>query len=79
MRGNEWQIGLFGTFDVENFGDLLFPLVAEAELSKRLGPVKLHPFSYRLALRSHLRDGAAAEDQQPGWNAHRRRLHNPIR
>jgi len=46
MRGSEWQIGLFGTFDVENYGDLLFPLVAEAELSKRLGPVKLHPFSY---------------------------------
>jgi len=46
MRGCEWQIGLFGTFDVENYGDLLFPLVAEAELSRRLGPVKLHRFSY---------------------------------
>jgi lipopolysaccharide transport system ATP-binding protein len=46
MSVREWQIGLFGTFDVQNYGDLLFPLVAEAELSKRLGPVKLHRFSY---------------------------------
>ena len=46
MSGREWQIGLFGTFDVENYGDLLFPLVAEAELSRRLGRVKLHRFSY---------------------------------
>lgn len=46
MEDREWQIGLLGTFDVENYGDLLFPLVAEAELSERLGPVKLHRFSY---------------------------------
>jgi lipopolysaccharide transport system ATP-binding protein len=42
----EWQIGICGTFDVENFGDLLFPIIAETELSKRLGAVKLHRFSY---------------------------------
>jgi hypothetical protein len=46
MRNREWQIGLFGTFDVENYGDLLFPLIAEAELTKRLGAVRLHRFSY---------------------------------
>ncbi len=46
MRDHEWHIGLCGTFDVQNFGDLLFPLVAEAELSERLGDVKLRPFSY---------------------------------
>lgn len=40
------QIGLVGTFDVENYGDLLFPLIAEAELVERLGTVKVHPFSY---------------------------------
>ena len=40
------QIGMFGTFDVENYGDLLFPLIAEAELSQRLGPTRLHRFSY---------------------------------
>lgn len=46
MSDREWQIGLSGTFDVQNYGDLLFPLVAEAELTERLGDVKLRPFSY---------------------------------
>src|SRR4051794_35856228 len=46
MKDREWQIGLFGTFDVENYGDLLFPLIAEAELTERLGAVNLHRFSY---------------------------------
>ena len=46
MRDRAWQIGLVGTFDVENYGDLLFPLIAEAELAERLGSVALHRFSY---------------------------------
>jgi len=46
MTGCTWHIGIFGTFDVENYGDLLFPILAEAELSKRLGAVQLHRFSY---------------------------------
>jgi lipopolysaccharide transport system ATP-binding protein len=46
MRDHVWQIGLFGTFDVENYGDLLFPLIAEAELAERLGTVNLRRFSY---------------------------------
>jgi lipopolysaccharide transport system ATP-binding protein len=46
MREREWQIGITGTFDVENYGDLLFPLIAEAELRERLGRVRMHPFSY---------------------------------
>jgi len=41
-----WQVAIFGTFDVENYGDLLFPVIAEAELTRRLGTVKLHRFSY---------------------------------
>lgn len=40
------QIGIVGTFDVQNYGDLLFPLLAEAELGKRLGPIRMHRFSY---------------------------------
>ena len=40
------EIGIAGTFDVQNLGDLLFPIVAEAELSRRLGPINLHRFSY---------------------------------
>ena len=46
MRERVWQVASFGTFDVENYGDMLFPLIAEAELAKRLGSVKLHRFSY---------------------------------
>jgi len=46
MSERDWQIGLVGTFDVENYGDVLFPLIAEAELAERLGSVKLHCFSY---------------------------------
>ncbi len=48
MRDREWHIGLSGTFDVQNYGDLLFPLVAETELTERLGDVKLRPFSYHM-------------------------------
>jgi hypothetical protein len=46
MTAAERQIGICGTFDVENYGDLLFPLIVEAELSRRLGRVRLHRFSY---------------------------------
>jgi lipopolysaccharide transport system ATP-binding protein len=42
----EWQLGISGTFDVSNYGDLLFPLIAEAELGDRMGRVRLHRFSY---------------------------------
>jgi Polysaccharide pyruvyl transferase/2OG-Fe(II) oxygenase superfamily len=41
-----WEIGICGTFDVSNYGDLLFPLIAESELRLRLGDVTLRRFSY---------------------------------
>jgi homopolymeric O-antigen transport system ATP-binding protein len=40
------RIAVCGTFDVENFGDLLFPIVAQRELVARLGDVDLVPYSY---------------------------------
>jgi hypothetical protein len=46
MADRKWEIGICGTFDVANYGDLLFPLIAEAELTKRIGAVTLHRFSY---------------------------------
>ena len=46
MNNHIFNIGIFGTFDVENYGDLLFPLIAQAELSKRLGSVNVQAFSY---------------------------------
>ena len=45
-RTREWRLAISGTFDVENYGDLLFPLLAEVELSERLGPLSLRAFSY---------------------------------
>jgi lipopolysaccharide transport system ATP-binding protein len=48
------EIGIAGTFDVQNLGDLLFPIIAEAELRHRLGPLNVHRFSY-------------AEKHPPDW------------
>lgn len=41
------QIGIVGTFDVENLGDVLFPLVADAELRCRIEGAELVAYSYR--------------------------------
>jgi hypothetical protein len=40
------RIGIVGTFDVANFGDLLFPVVAELELSRRLDSISMTRYSY---------------------------------
>ena len=40
------RVAIVGTFDVENYGDLLFPLLARAELERRLGPLHLQPYAY---------------------------------
>ena len=32
----EYNVAQIGSFDVENYGDLLFPTVLEEELSKRI-------------------------------------------
>ena len=41
------RVAIVGTFDVSNFGDLLFPLIAEAELAERLPDVEVRRYSYR--------------------------------
>ncbi len=46
MRDREWRVGITGTFDLANYGDLLFPIIAQAELSRRLGRVEVQAFSY---------------------------------
>ena len=38
-------VGMAGTFDVENYGDLLFPLVAAANLRRRDPRIRVVPFS----------------------------------
>ncbi|MDX6400089.1 MAG: lipopolysaccharide transport system ATP-binding protein [Gaiellaceae bacterium] len=39
-------VGIVGGFDVMNFGDLLFPLLAEHELRERLGDVTVRAYSH---------------------------------
>ncbi len=39
------RVGLWGTFDVDNFGDHLFPRIFEHELSRRLPGVQVTAFS----------------------------------
>lgn len=41
------RIAQAGTFDVGNYGDLLFPILARHELGKRLADLELTPYSYR--------------------------------
>jgi GT2 family glycosyltransferase/polysaccharide pyruvyl transferase WcaK-like protein len=40
-----FRIAQLGTFEAENYGDLLFPLILERELRERLGSVELTLFS----------------------------------
>lgn len=42
---NQYRIAQVGTFDLENFGDLLFPKILSHELEKRLGNVEIELFS----------------------------------
>jgi GT2 family glycosyltransferase/polysaccharide pyruvyl transferase WcaK-like protein len=44
-RPLESVAGIAGTFDVENYGDLLFPLIASAALSRRNRNIRVQPFS----------------------------------
>ncbi|WP_447746418.1 polysaccharide pyruvyl transferase family protein [Pseudomonas nicosulfuronedens] len=46
MSATPRQVAIVGTFDVENYGDLLFPILAQAELTRRLGAVHLQPYAY---------------------------------
>jgi len=41
-----YSIAISGTFDVANYGDLMFPIMAEYELCRRLGNVQLTRYSY---------------------------------
>ena len=36
VPGTRHRVAVIGTFDVENFGDLLFPIIAERELAERI-------------------------------------------
>ena len=50
---SEIQVGIIGTFDVENYGDLLFPLIAQMQLERRIENIKILPFSPNAVSKSH--------------------------
>lgn len=43
--GARIDVGIVGTFDIENYGDLLFPLIAQAALARREPRIRVLPFS----------------------------------
>ena len=47
MSEKTLTIAITGTFDLLNYGDLLFPLLMEKEISKRIVGVDFLRFSYR--------------------------------
>jgi lipopolysaccharide transport system ATP-binding protein len=44
-RSKQLTVGIVGTFDVENYGDLLFPLMAETAFARRGRSVRVMAFS----------------------------------
>lgn len=62
------RIGIWGTFDLENYGDMLFPLVIEEELARRLPEARLRRLAPVGAGRPNRFDaGRPAEDLGP-WS-----------
>ncbi|HYH49002.1 MAG TPA: hypothetical protein VEG38_05585, partial [Acidimicrobiia bacterium] len=65
------RVAIWGTFDVDNYGDHLFPRVAAHELSRRLPDVVVQPFSpFGWRHPTRLDDGRAAAPLGP-WSAER--------
>jgi polysaccharide pyruvyl transferase WcaK-like protein len=67
------RVAIWGTFDVDNYGDHLFPRVAAHELHRRLPGTVVEPFSpYGRLHPTRLDDGRAASPLGP-WNRERAR------
>jgi hypothetical protein len=47
------KVGIFGTFDLQNWGDLLFPLIAQKSLSHHIEGVEVVANSYRRKTRAN--------------------------
>jgi len=45
MKDKKLKIGLFGTFEVDNYGDILFPVIFEKEIKKRGIKCQIYLFS----------------------------------
>lgn len=64
-------IGIWGTFDVANFGDLLFPRIFEQEMKRRLPQATVRSFSPLGSLRSVQLDGGAVAEPLGEWTTQR--------
>jgi polysaccharide pyruvyl transferase WcaK-like protein len=62
------RIGLLGTFDVDNYGDHLFPRVAVHELARRLPEAVVTPYSPYGRLHPTTLDGGRAAEPLGPWS-----------
>jgi lipopolysaccharide transport system ATP-binding protein len=73
MSASRPRVAMVGTFDLGNFGDLLFPVLAKRELGRRLDGVELVPHSYRAMGASawpyEVRSLATLEEELPEYDA----------
>jgi polysaccharide pyruvyl transferase WcaK-like protein len=65
-------VGLWGTFDVENYGDHLFPRVAAHELGRRLAGVEVRAYSPLGWLHPTRMDGGEPAEALGPWGPSRR-------
>ncbi|HWN44767.1 MAG TPA: polysaccharide pyruvyl transferase family protein, partial [Thermoanaerobaculia bacterium] len=66
------RIGVWGTFDVANYGDLLFPRVFEHEIGRRLPLAEVVPYSPFGYLHPVAMDGGRPADPLGLWEPSRR-------
>jgi polysaccharide pyruvyl transferase WcaK-like protein len=62
------RVGLWGTFDLENYGDMLFPRVGRFELARRVPRLSLRTWSpIGYVGRNRFEDPASAPSEPLGW------------
>ena len=65
------MVGVWGTFDVENYGDHLFPRIAIHELQRRIEGVEVRPFSPLGWLHPTRMDGGEPAESLGAWSESR--------
>jgi polysaccharide pyruvyl transferase WcaK-like protein len=65
------RVGIWGTFDLENYGDMVFPLIIRHELYRRLPGAEIRAFSpLGTVVPNRFHDGAPVEGLGP-WSSQR--------
>ena len=68
------RVGVWGTFDVANYGDLLFPRIFELEIRRRLPWAEVRSFAPLGHLRPVPLDGGFLAESLTPWNEERARI-----